>query len=45
LRDDFAGQPDPRYDWTDDDPDGEWRVPASTSMVELLADYAAESRR
>jgi uncharacterized damage-inducible protein DinB len=45
LRDVFAGQDDLRYDWTEDDPEAEWRVPASTSMSELLADYAEESRR
>lgn len=45
LRDVFAGQGDLRYDWTDDDPEAEWRVPAGTTMTDLLADYAEESRR
>ena len=45
LRDVFAGQHDLRHDWTEDDPDAEWRVPAGTSMTGLLADYAEESRR
>ena len=45
LRDVFAGQDDLRYDWTDEDPDAEWRVPAGVSMGELLEGYAAESRR
>jgi len=45
LRDVFAGQDDLRYDWTEDDPEAEWRVPAGTTMTDLLADYAEESRR
>jgi uncharacterized damage-inducible protein DinB len=45
LRDVFDGQDDLRYDWTEDDPDAEWRAPAGTTMSELLADYAAECRR
>jgi uncharacterized damage-inducible protein DinB len=45
LRDVFAGQEDLHFDWTEDDPDGEWRVPADTNMAELLADYAEESGR
>lgn len=45
LRDVFAGQQDLRYDWTEDDPEAEWRVPAGTTMTDLLADYAEESRR
>jgi len=45
LGDVFAGQGDLRYDWTEDDPEAEWRVPAGTTMSELLADYAEESRR
>lgn len=45
LRDVFAGQDDLRFDWTEDDPDAEWRVPEATAMTELLADYAEESRR
>ena len=33
------------FDWTEQDPDAEWRVPAGTTMADLLGDYAAESRR
>jgi hypothetical protein len=44
IRDDFAGQKDLRFDWTDDDPDGELHVPAGITMGDLLAAYAAESR-
>lgn len=44
LRDVFAGQKDFHFDWTEDDPDGEWRVPPDTTMAQLLADYAEESR-
>jgi uncharacterized damage-inducible protein DinB len=45
LRDVFAGEEDLCYDWTEDDPEAEWRVPAATTMTELLANYAEESRR
>jgi uncharacterized damage-inducible protein DinB len=45
LRDVFAGQDDLRYDWTEDDPEAEWQVPADTTMAELLENYAEESRR
>jgi uncharacterized damage-inducible protein DinB len=45
LRDVFAGQDGLRYDWTEDDPNAEWRVPAGTTIVELLAQYAEESHR
>jgi uncharacterized damage-inducible protein DinB len=45
LRDVFAGQEELRYDWTDDDPEAEWRVPADMTMTDLLEDYAEESRR
>ena len=45
LRDVFAGQEGLVFDWTDQDPEAEWRVPAGTTMSDLLADYAAESRR
>ena len=44
-RDVFAGQEDLHFDWTEDDPEAEWRVPAHTTMTELLADYAEESGR
>ena len=33
------------FDWTEQDPDAEWRVPADMTMAGLLGDYAAESRR
>lgn len=45
LRDVFAGQDDLHYDWTEEDPQAEWRVPTSTTITELLAAYAEESRR
>lgn len=45
VRDVFAGQDDLRYDWTEDDPEAEWRVPADVTMTQLLAEYAEESRR
>ena len=45
LRDVFAGEHGLHYDWTDEDPDAEWQVPAGMTMTELLADYAEESRR
>lgn len=32
------------YAWTDDDPDGEFHVPAEVSMDQLLRDYAVESK-
>jgi uncharacterized damage-inducible protein DinB len=44
LRDVYAGQDDLHFDWTEDDPDAEWRVPADTTMAELLAHYTEESR-
>jgi uncharacterized damage-inducible protein DinB len=43
IRDVFAGQEDLVYDWTDEDPDGEWRVPADVPMAQLLAAYADET--
>jgi uncharacterized damage-inducible protein DinB len=43
LRDVFAGQKGLAYDWTEQDPEGEWRVPTGTRMADLLAGYAAES--
>jgi len=45
LRDVFAGQQDLAYDWTEQDPEAEWRVPTGTTMSELLRGYAAESHR
>jgi uncharacterized damage-inducible protein DinB len=43
IRDVFAGQPDLVFAWTDEDPDGEWHVPADVTMAQLLADYAGET--
>jgi hypothetical protein len=45
LRDVFAGEEGLVFDWTERDPDAEWRVPADMKMADLLGDYAAESRR
>jgi uncharacterized damage-inducible protein DinB len=45
IRDVFAAEPALAFDWSDDDPDAEMRVPVTTSMAELLGEYAAESRR
>jgi uncharacterized damage-inducible protein DinB len=43
LRDVFAGQDDLTYDWTEQDSEAEWRVPAGTRMADLMTDYEAES--
>jgi uncharacterized damage-inducible protein DinB len=45
LRGVFAGQQGLVYDWTDEDPEAEWQVPADTTMADLLSDYAGEARR
>lgn len=45
FRETFAGEGDLRYDWTDDDTDGEWHVPDDVAMKDLLAAYAAEQAR
>jgi len=45
LRDVFAGQQGLAFDWTDEDPEAEWRVPPGTRMADLLDAYATESRR
>jgi hypothetical protein len=45
IRDAFAGLTDLSYAWSDEDPDGEWHVPADVTMQTLLADYTAESAR
>jgi uncharacterized damage-inducible protein DinB len=44
LREVFAGQQGLVYDWTEVDPEAEWRVPTGTTMADLLADYATEGR-
>jgi uncharacterized damage-inducible protein DinB len=43
LREIFAGQDGLAYDWTEEDPEAEWRVPAGSRMADLLAGYVAES--
>jgi hypothetical protein len=45
VRDVFAGQDGLVFDWTDDDPDGELRVPETVTMAQLVADYADEAAR
>ena len=45
VRDVFAGEEGLPFDWTDEDPDGEFHVPPEVTLAELLADYAAEARR
>jgi uncharacterized damage-inducible protein DinB len=45
FRDRFAGEQGLSFDWTDEDPDGEWKVPADVPMAQVLADYAAEAAR
>lgn len=47
LREDMAGETGLRYRWSDDDPDGEFRVTELDSLAEIIADYeaaCAESR-
>lgn len=45
LRHVFADQDDLSFDWTDDDPDREWKVPSDVTMADLLAAYVAEAER
>jgi len=45
FREVFAGEDGLRYDWTDEDPDGELHVGPQITMASLLADYAEESAR
>ena len=45
IRRRVADQDDLSFDFTDDDPDGDLKVPADVTMADLLADYAAENRR
>lgn len=45
IRDVFAGQDGLSYAWTDEDPDGEWHVPADVPMAQLVHDYLAEGAR
>ena len=41
----FADQPDLVFDFTDEDEDADFKPPATVTMAELLADYAAETKR
>ena len=43
FREVFAGQTDLPYDWTDDDPDGEFHVPPDVPMASLLDAYGRET--
>lgn len=45
IRDDFAGENDLTYAWSDADPDGELHVALDVTMADLLRDYAEESSR
>jgi hypothetical protein len=45
IRDRFAGERGLAYDWSDEEPDAEFQVPADVTMADLLASYAAESKR
>ncbi|MDQ6650764.1 MAG: DinB family protein [Actinomycetota bacterium] len=40
----LAGEPD-RGRWSDEDPDGEWRVAPTDTVASLLAEYDEECRR
>jgi len=44
FRHQTAGEKDLSWDWTDDDPDGEYRLQPGETVASLLADYAAECR-
>ena len=41
----FAGQPGLTFDYTEEDDDGDFKPPATVTMAELLAEYAAETKR
>lgn len=45
IRDTFAGEPGLSFDYSDDDPEGDFRIPRSVRLAELLDEYAAESER
>jgi len=45
LRRVFADQPGLTFDFTEQDDDGDFKPPATVTMAELLADYAAETKR
>jgi uncharacterized damage-inducible protein DinB len=44
FREFFAGETGLRFDWTDQDPDGDFRAEGAP-MEDLLAGYAAETKR
>ncbi len=43
-RDDVLGQPGLTFSWTDDDPDGEFRVDPAVTTADVLAAYVEECR-
>lgn len=45
LRDRFAGEDITSYAWTDDDPDGEWRVGADVPAADVVTAYREACRR
>jgi hypothetical protein len=45
IREDFAGESDLAFDWSADDPDGEFHVPEDEVMQTLLDSYEAETAR
>jgi Protein of unknown function (DUF664) len=45
FREIFAGEDGLRYDWSDEDGDGEFHVPPDVAMAELMSAYAAEAVR
>ena len=45
FRQTFADQPDLTFDFTDEDDDGDFKVPDDVPMAQLLASYAAEQKR
>jgi hypothetical protein len=45
VRDVFAGEQGLTFDWSDEEPDGEFRVPEDVTVAQLLQSYAQECRR
>jgi hypothetical protein len=45
IRDTFAGEPGLTFDYSDDDPEGDFRIPRSVSLANLLRDYRVEAER
>ncbi len=43
-RDDVLGEPGLSFSWSDDDPDGDFRVEVSATTAQVLDAYAAECR-